>query len=638
LILRILAICYRFPDQSINFLQSIMCGIVAYIGSREARPILLDGLSRLEYRGYDSSGLAVVTAEGLEVQKKAGRMAELARHVGQPRRPSYQGISHTRWATHGEPSDANAHPHVDQSGKLALVHNGVIENYQGLKSRLRGEGHAFQSATDTEVLAHLIGAHYDVSEEAGDRRLGEAVRAALREVKGTYGIAVLHQNHPGVIIGARRGSPLVLGLGENEMFLSSDHTALLPYTQKVVYLKDFDLAEIHNDQFAIESLDHAESSYEIQELDLVPEAAERGEYPHFMLKEIHEQPQVIRNAFRGRLNHEEASAQLGGLNMSGTEVRDIERVVILGCGTALHAGMIGAQMIEGLANVAAEVDYASEFRFKNRPLPRHTVFVCVSQSGETADTLAALREAKRKGFRALGLCNSVGSTIARESDGGVYMHAGPEIGVAATKSFVSQVTIFSLLALKLGRMRFLSASQGAEIIQAIERLPDQVETVLAMEPSIAEIARTFAGARSMLFLGRQYNFPIALEAALKLKEISYIHAAGFPSAELKHGIIALIDEDTPTVMICPQDSLYDKNASTMQEIRARRGPIIAVTTEGTTGIEAHAQAIIRVPRTLDLLQPILNIIPLQLFAYHAALALGRDIDKPRNLAKSVTVE
>ena len=500
------------------------------------------------------------------------------------------------------------------------------------------DGHEFRSATDTEVLSHLIGAHYDASDESGDRRLVEAVRAALREVKGTYGIAVIHQNHPGVIIGARRGSPLVLGIGEREMFLCSDHTALLPYTQKVVYLKDFDLAEIHDDQFSIETLDSAESSFEIKELDLQPEAAEKGEFPHFMLKEIHEQPQVIRNAVRGRLDAEEASAKLGGLNMTPSEVRDIDRVVILGCGTALHAGMVGAQMIEGVAGVAAEYDFASEFRFKNRPLPRNTIFVCVSQSGETADTLAALREARRKGFRVLGLCNNVGSTIARESDGGVYMHAGPEIGVAATKSFVSQVAIFGLLALQLGRMRFLSAGTGSEIIQAYDRLPAQVESILAQSDRIETIARRYAGARSLLFLGRQYNYPIALEAALKLKEISYIHAAGFPAAELKHGIIALIDKDTPSVMICPQDSLYEKNISTMEEVRARRGPVIAVATEGDTRLRHHADDIIHVPRTLDMLQPILNIIPLQLLAYHAAVALGRDVDKPRNLAKSVTVE
>ncbi len=615
-----------------------MCGIVAYLGVREARPVLLDGLGRLEYRGYDSSGMAVLTEAGLEVEKKVGRIAELARHLGKPKRPARQGISHTRWATHGEPSDANAHPHVDRSGRLALVHNGVIENYQALKDRLSREGHHFESATDTEVLAHLIGAHYDASEETGDRRLTEALRAALREIKGTYGVAVLHQDHPGVIVGARRGSPLVLGLGDREMFLSSDHTALLPYTQKVVYLKDFDLAEIHGDQFSIETLDHGESAYEVKELDLAPEAAEKGAYPHFMLKEIHEQPAVIRNAVRGRLNPEEASAQLGGLNMSAAEVRDIERVVILGCGTALHAGMVGAQMIESLAHVAAETEFASEFRFKNRPLPRNTVFFCVSQSGETADTLAAMREARRKGYRALGICNSVGSTIARESDGGVYMHAGPEIGVAATKSFVSQIAIFALLALKLGRMRYLSASAGAEIIQAFDRLPDQVDRVLSQEDHIAGIARTFANARSMLFLGRQYNYPIALEAALKLKEISYIHAAGHPAAELKHGVIALIDDATPSVILCPRDSLYDKNISTMQEVRARRGPLIAVATDGDTGIGRHADAVIHVPRTVDILQPILNIIPLQLFAYHAALALGRDVDKPRNLAKSVTVE
>lgn len=616
-----------------------MCGIIAYVGHREVRPILLDGLSRLEYRGYDSAGIATLADGRIDIQKKVGRIAELTRHVGrkvQP--PAFQGISHTRWATHGEPSDANAHPHADGSSKLVLVHNGVVENFQPLKRKLESEGHLFVSATDTEVLSHLIGNAYEASTEPGDRRLADAVRTALHGIKGTYGIAVMHEDHPGLIVGARRGSPLVLGIGEGEMFLSSDATALLPYTQKVVYLKDFDLTEVRADCFQIESLTHDTADYQVEEIAYSPDAAERGDYAHFMLKEIHEQPQTIENAIRGRLNHEEASAQLGGLNMTAAELRDIDRVIVLGCGTALHAGMVGAQMLENMAFVAAETDFASEFRFKNRPLPRNTIFFAVSQSGETADTLGALREARRKGFRCLGICNNVGSTIARESDGGMYMHAGPEIGVAATKSFVSQVALFGLLTLSLGRMRQMSASTGHQIIQAFEKLPDQVRRILANEDGIATIAQKYAHVHSMLFLGRQYNYPIALEAALKLKEISYIHAAGFPASELKHGIIALIDPQTPTVILCPQDSLYEKNISTMQEVRARKGPIIAIATEGDTEIHHHADDVIYVPRTVDMLQPILNIVPLQLLSYHAALALGRDVDKPRNLAKSVTVE
>lgn len=615
-----------------------MCGIIAYVGKREVRPILIDGLSRLEYRGYDSAGVATMTEDVLEVTKKAGRITELSRAVAQRKRPASIGISHTRWATHGEPTDVNAHPHTDESGLLALVHNGVIENYQVLKRQMSAEGHSFKSATDTEVLAHLIGKHYDAVEDLGDEKLIEAVRRALREVKGTYGIAVLHQNHPGLIIGARRGSPLVLGIGDGEMFICSDATTLLPYTHKVIYLKDFDLAQIRAANFEIETLQDGEASYEIKELDYAPEAAERGDFPHFMLKEIYEQPLTIENAIRGRLNVEECSAQLGGLNLSPQQLREIDRVMILGCGTALHAGMVGAHMLEDMAFIPTQTDFASEFRYRNCPVPRNTLFFVISQSGETADTLGALREARRKGFRGLGICNNVGSTIARESDGGVYMHAGPEIGVAATKSFVSQCAIFGLLTLVLGRMRHMSAGTGRQIIEAFEKLPDQITHILQQNEHIESIAQKYCQAKSMLFLGREYNYPIALEAALKMKEISYIHAAAFPTAELKHGVIALIDEETPSVFICPQDILHEKNISNMQEVKARKGPIIAVATEGDTEIQDHADDVIYVPRSIDMLQPILNIIPLQLLAYHAAVALGRDVDKPRNLAKSVTVE
>ena len=616
-----------------------MCGIIACAGTREVRPLLLDGLSRLEYRGYDSAGLAVLTDSGdLSVQKKTGRIANLAAHVGHPTDSARLGIAHTRWATHGEPSDANAHPHLDQSGRLALVHNGVIENYDTLQQSLRSLGHTFHSATDTEVLAHLVGRHYDASTESGVHRLTSALRSALAEVKGTYGIAVMHTDLPEVIVGARRGSPLVIGLGHGETFLSSDATALAPYTQKVIYLKDFDLATIEPGRFTIDTLADGTPTWEVTELEHAPEAAERGDFPHFMLKEIHEQPQTVANALRGRLHHDEASAQLGGLNLSPAELREVERICILGCGTALYAGMTGARMLESVAFLPAEADIAGEFRFHNRPLPPRTLVFAVSQSGETADTLGAMREARRKGSRVLGICNVTGCSMARESDGGVYMHAGPEIGVAATKSFVSQLTVFALLTLTLARMRHLPAAGGHEIIRALEQLPDQISRILSQNSHIASIAARYAHAHSMLFVGRGLLVPVALEGALKMKEISYIHAAGFAASELKHGIIALVDPQTPTVCLCPHDSLHAKNLSTIQEIKARRGPVIAIATDDDPSIEKHADDVIRVPRTLEMLQPILHVIPLQLLAYHTAVALGRDVDKPRNLAKSVTVE
>jgi glucosamine--fructose-6-phosphate aminotransferase (isomerizing) len=598
---------------------------------------MLDALARLEYRGYDSSGLALARSGAIQVQKKAGRISELAKILRAHPLPGSCGISHTRWATHGEPTDRNAHPHLDQSGRLALVHNGVIENYQALKKRLATQGHSFTSDTDSEVLAHLIGTHYDALPPTPDR-LTEAVRRALAEVEGTYGIAVVHADHPGVIIGARRGSPLVIGIGENEQFLASDATALLPYTQKVVYLKDFDLVTLQPDKFDIRALDASESSFEIKELDFAPEAAEKGDFPHFMLKEIFEQPVTIENAFRGRLNPDELSAKLGGLNLTNEQLRDIDRIIVIACGTALHAGMVGEHMLESVANIPTECHFASEFRYGHVPIDRRSLFFAVSQSGETADTLGALREARRKGHRVLGICNNVGSSIARESDGGVYMHAGPEIGVAATKSFVSQVTIFALLTLLLGRMRYLSPAAGQEIIQALEKLPSQVSSILHQADDIRDIASKYCNAHSMLFLGRQANFPIALEGALKMKEISYIHAEGYPAAELKHGVIALIDEDTPSVVITPRDALYEKNMNSVQEIKARRGPVIAIATEGDDDIHALADDVISVPRTIDMLQPILNVIPLQLLSYHTACLLGCDVDKPRNLAKSVTVE
>ncbi len=617
-----------------------MCGIVAYTGGRDAQPLMLDALARLEYRGYDSAGIALLESGKISVEKKAGRISELTKTLRRNPSKAHTGISHTRWATHGEPSDRNAHPHLDQSGKIALVHNGVVENYQILKKGLLAAGHQFSSETDTEILAHLIGVHYTetASTGTGDNRLIDAVRNALSDVEGTYGVAVVHADHPGLIVGARRGSPLVLGVGDHEQFLASDATALLPYTQKVVYLKDYDLVALRPEKFEITTLNASESSFEIKELDYAPEAAERGDFPHFMLKEIYEQPTAVENALRGRLNHEDLSAKLGGLNLTSEQLRDIERVMVVACGTALHASMVGEHMLESVANIPCECHFSSEFRYGNVPVDRNSIFFAVSQSGETADTLGALREARRKGYRVLGICNNVGSTIARESDGGVYMHAGPEIGVAATKSFVSQVTIFALLTLVLGRMRYISPARGQEIIEALEKLPSQITSILHRNDEIRAIASKYCGSRSMLFFGRQANYPIALEAALKMKEISYIHAEGYPTAELKHGIIALIDDKTPSVMMCPKDALYDKNMSSMQEIKARKGPVIAVANEGDEEIRALADDVIEVPKTIEMLQPLLNVIPQQLLSYHTAVLLGRDVDKPRNLAKSVTVE
>ncbi|MEM9399650.1 MAG: glutamine--fructose-6-phosphate transaminase (isomerizing) [Verrucomicrobiota bacterium] len=616
-----------------------MCGIVAYIGDRDAQPILLDALGRLEYRGYDSAGIATLNGKGLQMQKKAGRIKDLISLTGKNPNHGSVGISHTRWATHGEPNDINAHPHKDHTGKLALVHNGVIDNYQAIKKFLTNEGQKFKSKTDSEVLANLISYHFEkIDIENSRERLEQAVKSALNEIQGTYGIAVFHENVPNLIIGARRGSPLVLGIGDGEQFLASDALALSPYTQKVVYLEDFQFVTLTKEDFNIGTVTDAKTEYEIQELDFSPESSELGEFPHYMLKEIFEQPQAIQNALRGRLSHEENSARLGGLNMTPKELRDVDRVVALACGTALHASMVGEYMIETLSNTPMEVDYASEFRYRNSPIDRSTLFFVISQSGETIDTLSGMREAQRKGYRCLGICNSVGSTIARESDGGVYMHAGPEIGVAATKSFVSQCCIFGLVALILGRMRFMSASQGNKVLEAFEALPGQVEQILEQSDNILKIAEKYAESKSMLFLGRQLNYPIALEGALKMKEITYIHAEGYPSSELKHGCIALIEPKVPSVFICPHDSLYEKNVNSIQEVKARNGSVISLATQGDEDIKNISNDVMYVPKTMEILQPILNVIPLQLLSYHMAVLLGRDVDKPRNLAKSVTVE
>lgn len=623
-----------------------MCGIVGYVGRAHATPILLDGLRRLEYRGYDSAGLAVVDAGELDTRKCAGRIAGLEKLVKKQPVSGSLGISHTRWATHGKVNDENAHPHFDASGKLALVHNGVIENYQTLKDELvRGGDTKFRSDTDTEVLAHLIGKLYDdscastVDVPAKKARLFEAVRTALRQVIGTYGIALVHADVPDFMIGARRGSPLVLGVGNGENFLASDVSAIVAYTRDAVYLNDFDVVAAGPDKFEISSLAGDITEHPVSKVEFTAEDIGKGDYPHYMLKEIFEQPNTVRDAMRGRLNPDESTAKLGGLNMTPPQLRDVGRIVLTGCGTALHAARVGEYLIERMASIPTEVDYASEFRHRNTPMTSETLVFAISQSGETADTLGALRESRRKGFRTLGICNNVASTIARESDGGVYMHAGPEIGVAATKSFTSQVTILTLLGLLFGRMRNLATAEGTRMIEALQALPEQIDAVLELNDQVKEIAGRYANVNGFLFFGRQFNFPIALEGALKMKEITYLFAEGHPSAELKHGVIALVRPDLPSIFIAPDDSVFSKNLNNIEQVKARKGPIIAITSGNCAQhLKGIANEIVLLPEAPDYVMPILSVIPLQLLAYHLAVALGRDVDKPRNLAKSVTVE
>jgi len=616
-----------------------MCGIIGYVGKKSASPILLEGLRRLEYRGYDSAGVAVLNKTDLVVRKKLGKIDEgIARLLKTEPVTGHLGIAHTRWATHGIPSDKNSHPHLDASGKIAVVHNGVIENYDAIKQKLVKAGHKFKSDTDTEVLAHLIGEYYAKRRGKNGDALTQAVCDALREVIGTYGIAVICTDFPNTIVGARRGSPLIIGIGKDENFVTSDANAIVAHTKKVVYLNDYDVATITGERFDVLNLGTDTANVQISKLEFSQEDAVRGKHAHFMLKEIYEQPQTVLNALRGRLDFEGATAKFGGLNMTSSELRNIDRIVIAASGTSWHAALVGEYLIEELAQIPVEVEFAHEFCYRNCPLEKNTVLLVLSQSGETADTLAALREAKRRGHRALAIVNVVGSTIARESDGGIYMHAGPEIGVASTKAFVSTLTVLSLLAIHLGRMRNLPAKRALEILHALEALPKQIEKMLAQNDSLKTLAKKYAKAGDFFFLGRGYTFPIALEGALKLKEISYIHAEGYSAAEMKHGPIALIDDKTPTVFLVPQDAMYEKTMANLAMIRARKGPIIALATEGDKGIKKVADDVIYMPKTLEPLNPILASVPLQLFAYHIAVARGCDVDKPRNLAKSVTVE
>jgi len=618
-----------------------MCGIIGYVGKKAAAPILLEALRRLQYRGYDSAGLAVISDGRLALRKKVGKLDDgLARLLQDQPVAGQLGIGHTRWATHGPPSDENSHPHLDQSGKIAVVHNGVIENCDRLKERFLKAGHTFHSATDTEVLAHLIGDYYQRQPRANGQpgSLTQAVCDALREVIGTYGIAVICSEHPAQIIGARRGSPLIIGIGDGENFLASDANAIVAHTRQVVYLNDYDVATVTADRFDVQSLGTDTAKVQVSRLEFASEEAERGQYAHFMLKEIFEQPRAVENALRGRLDFEGATTRFGGLNMSAAELRSIERIVIGATGTSWHAALAGEYLIEELAHLPVEVEFSHEFSTRNAPLQRDTILLVLSQSGETADTLGALREAKRRGHRALSIINVVGSTIARESDGGIYMHAGPEIGVASTKAFLSTLTILALLAVHLGRMRMLSASRAMEVLRALEAAPAQIEAILAQDHAIKKLALKYVHADNFFFLGRGYTYPIALEGALKLKEISYIHAEGYSAAEMKHGPIALIDPKTPVVFVLPQDSMYDKTMANLAMIRARKGPIIALATEGDTQIQNVADDVFYLPKTLEPVYPILAAVPLQLLAYHIAVARGCDVDKPRNLAKSVTVQ
>ncbi|MGH7556478.1 MAG: glutamine--fructose-6-phosphate transaminase (isomerizing) [Gemmatimonadota bacterium] len=609
-----------------------MCGIIGYIGLREATPILLEGLQRMEYRGYDSAGLAVINGRGLHVAKLPGRMADLDALVSGSPPEGTLGIGHTRWATHGAPTQVNAHPHTCCQNRIAVVHNGIVENAGPLRQALQARGHVFRSETDTEVLAHLI-------EEELNGDLGVAVRRALRHVEGTYGLAVISQDHPEQLVAARMGSPLLVGVDDTELFVASDAAAVVGHTRRVIYLDDGDLVELSRAGYRLSDLENTHVDKAIDEISWDLKEIEQGGYPHFMLKEIFEQPEAIRDAMRGRLLPEEGTAVLGGLSeILEADWEAFTRIVLTGCGTSWHAALVGEHMLEEATRLPVEVEYASEFRYRHPVLDERTLLFAISQSGETADTLAALREAQRGGAKGLGIVNVVGSTIARESDGGVYIHAGPEIGVASTKAFTCQLTVLALLTLYLGCRKHLSQERGRVLAHALVQLPDKVEEALDRSDGIRELAEQYADAHNFLYMGRGTNFPVALEGALKLKEISYIHAEGYPAAEMKHGPIALIDENMPCVVVATRDSVYSKVLSNVEEVKARRGRILAVVTEGDTEVSRVADHVIEVPETDELLTPILNVVPLQLLAYHIAVLRGCDVDKPRNLAKSVTVE
>jgi glutamine---fructose-6-phosphate transaminase (isomerizing) len=613
-----------------------MCGIVGYTGAHEAAPILVAGLRRLEYRGYDSAGVATLEQERLVVRKRAGRVRVLEELLDHDPAPGVCGISHTRWATHGPATDNNAHPHVggrDSRPAVAVAHNGVIENHAPLRRELESQGFRFVSQTDTEVIAHLIAREL---ENRAD--LFEAVQRVLPRLEGTYGLAVVSPGHPGEVIGARFGSPLVVGLGEGEHLLASDPVAIAPHTARVAFLQDGEVVRLTARDFEIRHVEHGPITPRIDRIDWRPDKVELGGHAHYMIKEIREQPETVINACRGRLRRGEATAQFGGLNVSARQLRRVRRVVFAACGTSWHAALVGEYLIERLAHLPVEVEYASEFRYRNAPLDDRTLVFVLSQSGETADTLGALREAKRRGHPTLAIVNTVGSSIAREADGGIYLHAGPEVGVASTKAFLAQVTVLALLALYLGRLRHLSFTDGLAVIDAIEAVPSLLGEVLKSESLIERAAERVAPAKSALYLGRDIHYPVALEGALKLKEISYIHAEGYPTAEMKHGPIALVDQETPCVFVAPRGSLHAKTLSNVEEVKARNGTVIAVGTAGDSALADLADVYLPIPDAPEVVQPILAVVPLQLLAYHVARRRGCDIDKPRNLAKSVTVE
>ncbi len=616
-----------------------MCGIVGYVGKKKASAILLEGLKRLEYRGYDSAGVAVERQRSFEVVKLVGRVDALVKQAAQHRLAGTTGISHTRWATHGGVTEANAHPHVSSDGRFALAHNGVIENYTGMKKFLLEKGYTFTSETDTEALANLIAYHYEKepAQTEGSRFL-DSVRKALRHVEGTYGIVVLCTEAPGEIVAARKGSPLILGVGDGENLIASDVSAIISRTQNVVYLKDGEIVHVTAKGFSITTLDLAEISPVIDRVTWTVEDADLGRFAHFMEKEIFEQPAALENAMRGRFSEDQSTANFGGLNLTPADFRQIDRFQFCACGTAWHACLVAEHLLERFARVPVEVDYASEFRYRNAPLRSNTLFFVISQSGETLDTLAALREAKRKGYRVMAICNVVGSTIARESDGGIYQHAGPEIGVASTKAFTSQLLIAAMFALYVARMRDMSFSDGLQLVEALKQTPDKVRRVLEQAPHIRDIARRYAKYPDFLFLGRLSLYPVALEGALKLKEISYVHAEGYPAAEMKHGPIALISSNCPTVFFAPNGEIFPKLVSSIQEIKARGGKTIVITTEGCELPAGLADEIITIPECHEAVLPIVASVPVQLLSYYIAVELGRDVDKPRNLAKSVTVE
>jgi len=627
-----------------------MCGIVGYVGFRNASEFLIQGLRRLEYRGYDSSGVVTINRAGdFCLSKAAGRLDHLVAKLADEPAEGRLGIGHTRWATHGAATDANAHPHYGGHHDLAIVHNGVIENYRALKEYLQSAGYEFVSATDTEVIAHLVAdclkkelehrGHNGRGDAAGGYEpLVAAVNGALAKLQGTYGLAVVFHDYPDVIIAARHGSPLVVGVGEDEHFVASDASPLVGYTDKIVYLAEHEIAVVTADTLRVIHRDQGEVSPSVQILDLQSGDVDLGSYEHFMLKEIFEQPETLRNAMRGRLSPDEATAHFGGLHLSPQQLRSVNRILLTACGTSWHSAMVGEYLLEEFARIPVEVEYASELRYRNPPIDNNTLVFAITQSGETADTLAALREMKRQGHPTLAICNVVGSSIAQEADGGIYLHAGPEIGVASTKAFTSQCAVLTMLALYFGRLRHLSFAQGMKIIEQLQSLPDKVRQALEANDQIRRIAEKYYQCGNFLYLGRQFNFPTALEGALKLKEISYIHAEGYPAAEMKHGPIALIDENTPSVFIIPHGAVYDKVIANMEEIKARGGPVIAITCEAGAQAAELADDVIQIPTVEDFLQPIVTAIPLQLLAYHIAVLRGCDVDKPRNLAKSVTVE